>query len=262
MFAFLTDTMSDEALKAKADEQYLNEFIQKNTKFVRACAFKSVHHFVTEQDDEYSIALIAFNEAIRSYDRSKGSFKSFAAMVIKRRLIDNSIKEQKFKNEMSVYPEHMDGEVEDENEATPLQLEIRQKQAEMAGQREASAGIPGGTDEEQRQSDIKDEIASVQALLEPYGFSFMDLASCSPKAAKTKRAVADAVAVLIENPAFFTMLRSNKELPMKELVKYSGAPRKLLERHRKYIIAAAEILNGEYPLLREYMDYIRKAIKT
>jgi len=108
---------------------------------------------------------------------------------------------------------------------------------------------------------IKDEIDKVQALLEPYGFSFFELAVCFPKGAKAKGAVADSVAVLVENPAFFSMMRSNLELPMKELVKYSGAPRKIIEKHRKYIIAAAEILNGEFPELGEYFSYISKVIR-
>ena len=108
---------------------------------------------------------------------------------------------------------------------------------------------------------IKNEIEKVQALLEPYGLSFFELAACSPKGAKAKGAVADSVAVLVENPAFFSMMRSNLELPMKELVKYSGAPRKIIEKHRKYIIAAAEILNGEFPELGEYFSYISKVIR-
>ena len=108
---------------------------------------------------------------------------------------------------------------------------------------------------------IKDEINEVQALLEPYGFSFYELAACSPKGSGIKGAVADSVAVLVENPAFFTMMRSNLELPTKELVKYSGAPKKVIEKYRKYIIAAAEILNGEFPELGEYFSYISKVIR-
>lgn len=108
---------------------------------------------------------------------------------------------------------------------------------------------------------IKDEIEKVQTLLEPYGFSFFELTACLPKGAKAKGAVADAVAVLVENPAFFSMMRSDRELPMRELVKYSGAPRKVIEKHRKYIIAAAEILNGEYPELGEYLTNISRVIR-
>ena len=47
---------------------------------------------------------------------------------------------------------------------------------------------------------------------------------------------------------------------VQELLALTRVQKKVLERHRRYIIAAAEILNGEYPLLREYMNYIRKAL--
>ena len=41
------------------------------------------------RDDEASIAMIAFNEAIDAYDDSAGaSFLSFAEIVIKRRMVD------------------------------------------------------------------------------------------------------------------------------------------------------------------------------
>jgi RNA polymerase sigma factor len=40
--------------------------------------------------------------------------------------------------------------------------------------------------------------------------------------------------------------------------KNTHVPRKILERHRKYIIAAIEILSGEYPYLADYLRYIRE----
>ena len=55
-------------------------------------------------------------------------------------------------------------------------------------------------------------------------------------------------------------MRKNRSLLISEIVRKTGIKKKILERHRKYIIAAAEILNGEYPLLAEYMNYIRKAL--
>ena len=109
---------------------------------------------------------------------------------------------------------------------------------------------------------MRDEIEAVQQILQGYGFSFFDLTECSPKAEKTKRASAKAVAALLSNAELFQKLRQTKTLPMKELTEYSGVPRKILDRHRKYLIAAAEILNGEYPLLAEYMSFIRKAMVT
>ena len=53
-------------------------------------------------------------------------------------------------------------------------------------------------------------------------------------------------------------MRKNGALPVKELCQRSGAHKKLLEHHRRYIIAAAEILDGDYPHLAEYLRYVRK----
>ena len=108
----------------------------------------------------------------------------------------------------------------------------------------------------------REEIAAAQAILKPYGFSFFDLAESSPKAEKTKQACCKAVVALLKNEELLIKMRKNKALPMKELEAASGVARKILDRHRRYIIAAAEILSGEYPVLAEYLEYIRKALKT
>jgi len=102
----------------------------------------------------------------------------------------------------------------------------------------------------------------VQKLLSRYGFSFFDLTDCSPKAGKTKTACAQAVAYLLQDENLIRKMQETCMLPIKEILQHTKISRKILERYRKYIIAATEILNGEYPLLAEYMNYIRKALGT
>ena len=45
---------------------------------------------------------------------------------------------------------------------------------------------------------------------------------------------------------------------MKALSAQSKVSRKTIERHRKYIIAAVIILTGDYPILAEYMKYMKE----
>ena len=121
------------------------------------------------------------------------------------------------------------------------------------------------TDAQRRQvvsvgASIKDEIESVGEILDGYGFSFMDLADASPKAQKTKISCAKVVAVILQDSAILEKLRSQKSLPIRDILAEINVPWKLLERHRRYIIAAAEILDGDFPLLAEYMDTIRKVM--
>ena len=100
----------------------------------------------------------------------------------------------------------------------------------------------------------------MQQILGAYGFSFFDLSNSSPKAEKTRRQCALAVRTLIEDTALISRMQASKTLPIRELALRSGVSKKLLERHRKYIIAATEILTGDYPVLGEYLRPIRKAV--
>ena len=256
MFLFTLIDPAEEAVRAQSDPEFMNRFIEKNRRFVMFCAFRTLKRFVSESDDEYSVALIAFHEAVQSYDREKGNFKQFAGLIIRRRLIDYLKSERRHAPEISV--DSISGALqEDEDEITPLQLELRKKEAELSesGSAAGGDGIPGSTP-------IKDEIEAVRQILEGYGFSFFDLTECSPKADKTKKACAALVKGLLENDVLFQKMRDSKSLPIKELCETAGVPRKIAERHRKYIIAAAEIMRGEYPLLQDYMDYIRKTLDT
>lgn len=57
----------------------------------------------TEQDDEFSIVMIAFHEAIQSYSRTRGSFLHYASILIKNRLIDYHRKESRHQGHLSLH---------------------------------------------------------------------------------------------------------------------------------------------------------------
>jgi RNA polymerase sigma factor len=232
-----------EALAAQTDEQCLNRLIDNQKSWILRCAADTVHRYVTDSDDEWSVALLAFTEAVRRYDESRGLFKGFAALVIRRRLLDHLRAEGRHSAEIAVSPDAFAGTLPAE-EATALELQVQQHLAAASVQDMAVR--------------TREEIAAAQETLGRYGFSFFDLTECSPRADKTKRSCALAVRALLADRALLDRTRRNAALPMKELSSASGVPRKILDRHRRYIIAAAEILDGDFPVLGTYMDYIRK----
>lgn len=208
------------AVQAANDTDKLEEFVRGYEPFILKCASKTSKRFISKEDDEWSIALSAFYDAIISYDMDKGAFISFSELIIKRRLIDYFRSQGKYLAEVNVdYIEDME-------------------------------------DESDHLSDLKYEISSISDRLNDYNFSFMDVSGQSPKAIKTKEACREIVRYIIENPLVLNQLKDTKTLQIKLLEKKLDLPRKTIERHRKYIIAAVEIIVGDYPYLKEYLRYI------
>lgn len=225
-------------------------FIKTNKRFILASAYKAAGRFITDSCDEYSVALIAFEEAIRSYDPSKGNFYSFAGLVIKRRVYDFLNSEARHNSEIPVRTVG-ESDTEEEDSLLPVELEVKKSEVSLS---------MASTETQPESTPIQDEIAAMQNILNAYGFSFFDLVECSPKAEKTKAACILAIGFLLDKPDLFLAMRADHKLPIKPIHKKTGLSRKILERHRKYIIAVTEILNGDFPQLAEYLKPIRKEV--
>ena len=237
------DEFSAQAMRAKESEEAFERFVNDNKSYILGCASKSLKRFVRDTDDEWSVALIAFNEAVRGYDPAKGEFGSFAGIVIKRRLLDEERRRYAYEAEILVGPDALSGEYTDDEEGDDNE--------HIAGRIKHSGGM------ESRQTagstPLQDEIEAIQSVLGGYGFTFYDLTECSPRSRKTKAACKTAVKLLLEKDNLFEKMQRGRNLPIRELCDKSGLSRKLIDRHRRYIIAVAEILKGDYPILGEYI---------
>lgn len=228
------------AVSAKHNRDVQEELLRQNEYYILKCASKTCHRYITKSDDEWSISLYAFSQAIESYELDKGSFLKFAELVIKRRLIDYIKKQGKYHFEISVDPIAFDSPSEEDAEDAPIRAEV----AEQIIKHDSG--------------DIKLEIEAVNKVFSEYGFSFFELSQCSPHAAKTRKACAKAVNYMLQTPLLIHEMRGTKQLSLKSIGNFTKVPRKILERHRKYIIAATEILHGDYPNIAEYLRYIRE----
>ena len=212
------------------------------TSYYSTLFFLIQYSYISKSDDEWSIALAAFTEAVRNYSSEKGSFLNFAELVIRRRIIDYIRSKSRYAPEVLVKPSLFESETEEEEDYL-LQSEIAKK---------VSA---------EEDNSLKMEIYLINEVFSDYGFTFMDLADCSPKAEKTKKACAKVVAYLIKNPILIREMKIKRQLPLNLIEKNTKVPRKLLERHRKYIVAAVEIMSGDFPYLASYMRYIREELE-
>ncbi len=200
----------------------IDEFIARHDFYILKAASKTAKRYISKSDEEYSIALFAFYEAIQKYDEKKGSFYPFAELMISRNIIDYYRGQSKYKVEIQV-------------EA------IEDRYVEM-----------------HHDDHLKWEIEAIEQVLNKYDFAFMNLTKSSPKAKKTKYACKRAVSFLLNRAELIEQMRNTKQLPIKTIEEKLNIPRKILERHRKYIIAAVEILHGEYPIISEYLSFIKE----
>ncbi len=225
--------IDETAISAVGDEKILEQFILQEMPYIRACAGKTLSKHINSGSEEELLALEAFVEAVQSYSFDKGSFLSFAKLVIRRRLIDGLRKEKQTEHIVPMNPSDI----------------IINKDRNDAEQ------LSGNENFEEK---IADEIGMLGESLKKYGFSFFDLAACSPKAKKTKESCKEVVIYITDNDLIFCEMANSGLLPLKNIEKNTGVPRKILERHRKYIIAVTEILKGDYPCLTPYVISMKR----
>lgn len=188
-----------------------------------------------DRDDELSIGLIAFNEAIDRFKEQMGvPFTAFARIVIRSRVTDYLRKESRW-NRVDL---HMSG----------VQLENTVSQAEN----NASWDIYiKETANRERIEEIQDYNQKITGL----GITFKDLVRSSPKHRDTRETLIRAAYYVVENQALYNALQTSKRLPMREIERGTGIGRKVLERGRKYIISIAVLLYNreEYLYLNSYV---------
>lgn len=217
--------------------QIADELIKEYMPFIKSETSKFLHRVPTYDDDELSISMIAFHEAIRSYSRTRGSFLKYASVIIKNRLIDYARKEQKQSGVLSI-------EMLGEERETSVENNMPDKKDEIA--------------EYEMRDATKSEIVELIRQMEPFGVSLSDVADNCPKQQKTTKACADAIEYAKQHPELLDEFLRTKRLPMAKLTKGSGAERKTLERHRKYLVALLLIYTNGYEIIRGHIKQVLK----
>lgn len=233
---------NERALKAAGDASEREAFLAEESDHILRLSAKISGHPVTKSDDEWSIALMAVSEALTHYNPDRGDFWGFAAVVMKSRLLNLYQSRKRTESEISVSPDVFEGEIEEDDPELSLKLKLQDKMA---------------TGDVACETSLRDEILALQEELAQYHISFFDLTECSPRSHKTKKGCAKVIASFFLPPPLVELLRNSGRLPAKELTERSGQTIKFLDKFRKYLIATALILDGDYPGLSEYAANFR-----
>lgn len=185
-------------------------------------------------DDELSIGLIAFNEAIDSYDAGSGkSFWNYAQLVIHNRLVDYFRREAGWKHRVMV---PLDSE-----DASGLQ-EARQAWDQYR--------------KEEASWEQAEMVARYEEALAKFKVSLDALVKDSPKHKDTKMTLMRVATTVKDNLDLLDKLMRTKQLPIKELAVLTGQSRKVLDSGRKYIIALVLILvRQEFAPMRAFIKF-------
>ncbi|MDR3586242.1 MAG: RNA polymerase sigma-I factor [Desulfosporosinus sp.] len=230
------DVLKDTLISSKnGDTLAREELIRSHKAFIARVSSKICNRYLTwDNDDELSIALSAFNEAIDTFDTHGGaSFYSFVQMVIRRRLVDYFRKEGKHQH-LSLSPLNPEDE-----ELSRYDLDASQDLFQ----------------ENENQNVFAEVVENYVRVLSAYKVTLDDLVKVSPKHKDSKQTLLRAALALSNNPLLMEHLKTHKLLPIKELELLTGLKRKALEKGRKYLIALALILSeSEFYSLKNFMQ--------
>jgi RNA polymerase sigma factor len=228
-------SVSESLAKIKGgDPELKNQFITQYKPFIQ----KTVSEFLgrkyreVEDSEEFSIGLIAFDEAIHSYNESKNrNFFDFARQVIKRRIINYWVSNQK--QGSTEYP------------FTYFQREDNPEFLET---------IPDQTVSFTQTYETKEEIELLKSRLMEFGITINDLVLCAPKHRDSKLLAIGIAKIISGNEDLFKQMMTRKFLPMLELLKVANVNKRTLERNRKFIIAICLILRSDLEILKDYIN--------
>lgn len=230
--------IADRVMAAKNDNVLADDLIRDYLPFIRSeTAAVSSKQPGQPMDDELSVAMLAFHEAIKSYIPGKGPFLAFAARIMKQRLIDYFRQEKRHYGQLSLHQPVSDGE-------STLTLEDvvpdTYRHEDVYDTRQAT----------------KQEILELAAQLNTFGLNFSAIADNAPKQSRTKEQCRRALQYAKDNPGLIRAALKTGKLPLAALVDGANVEKKTLERHRKYMMALLVIYSNGYELIRGHLTQV------
>lgn len=224
-----TQTLEDSIIKAKKNREEAEKLISMFKPFIASVIQKKVGKYLRYgSDDELSIGLMAFNEAINSYDINKGKFLSFARLVIINRLIDYYRKQAKYNALQKVY---------DTDESDDYTADLIDKESFLRYEYDNEA------------EDRKFEIIEYSRVLKEWGISFNELVNVCPKHDNLRRDYKKIAKLIAGNEELLEELKKSKRLPINKIEKLFPLHRKKIERGRIYIIALVIVILNKFSFI-------------
>lgn len=231
IFKKAKSSIEDRLRKIKdGDDEERESFIEEYTPFIIKSITKVTNRYIEiENDDEFSIGLEAFNEAIDKYEFTKGSFIRYAETVIRNKTIDFHRKTRGTNKLVSI----------DRENIVENRIEVASKNSDFTERYE-----------------MKEQILKLQTLLKDFNITFKELSEESPKHIDTRLNSIYIARAIVKDDDIKEEFYRKKMLPVKKIVETIGVSKKVLKGNRKFIIATALIVDSKLDLLIDYISEV------
>lgn len=208
----------------------INKFIHDNMPFIIKTISEVTGKYVClDNDEEISIALLAFNEAIEKYDEARGNFFTYAKIVIKSRLVNYLVKENKNNETKSLEKLQEEGIDFSEELVNPI---------------------------EDKTALLK-EMNELKVHINEFGFSLEDLVDESPKHIDTRERAISLSKKINEDEPIKEFMYIKKRLPIKKISLKYVVSEKIIKGSKKFIITVVIVFDKNF---RNLKLWIRKQV--
>lgn len=207
-----------------------NKIIEENKEYIYKIACSICKRKLDwNNDDELSIAIIAFNKACDSYNDDRGKFLSYAKVIIKNSLIDY-FRRSKSSASLIFEKENKYDYLDNKNSILEFQ-NIKENNIR------------------------KEEILALSKELSKYKISFDELIKSCPSHIDTRNNLLNIAIKCTKDEDVVAYINNKRKIPIKQLAISTGYNRKFFDKWRKYILTLIIIfLSEEYPYIKSYFN--------
>lgn len=214
-------------------EHFIKDYIPFIIKSVSSSCGKFVE---IENSEEFSIGLMAFNESIDCFDRTKNNnFFTFSDMVIKRRLINYQKQNGRYAGEIPF--SSIDDSTEENYEEKCYNNHARNDFENI---------------------EISEEISIFKNELKKYGIKLEELVLLAPKHNDSRLMCLNIAKHIYKNDVLMQRLKKTRSIPIKDLLKTIDLHRGTIEKNRKYIISLCVIMESKLDIIKGFIKDMEK----
>ncbi len=209
--------------------EYLDALVERHMAFIIRTVSACTGRYVSvEHDDAFSIALIAFAEAVERYDPQRGSFLPFAGLVMQSRVRTFLSQEGRHAHEVSL------------------------EALEESGRDFAGAADDDGPS-------LRGEIAAFQEELALFGLTIEVLADEAPRHKDTRDRAVDVAERSSGDSGVVELTYRKRKLPVRAISRLCGVTEKIVKGSKIFILATMLVFVKKLPGLMEWIRGTRCA---